>query len=208
MLSRREHGHRKRLSTLHAESEFSQRVLWTITLGKHEPAHPRFPKLVRACKDRLASATDFPSPTQTVKMNELFEEFVAAYTSRNGYELAQTISPVPSSGQPHKLVSIFQSTNSHSVRGDIKHFIKHNAAIRKSLSQDEVSGWVDVYTAYWKALGEIVSGETGKVRMFVFSPIFAPYLTLNPPAVILDQGVRFLERAHLSIDTGLHQSWI
>jgi hypothetical protein len=95
-------------------------------------------------------------------MNELFEEFAAAHTSRNGYAIAQTLSPVPPPHQPHKLASIWQSTNSHSVKGDTKHFIKHNMSYRGSLDQDEVNGWVEVYTAYWKAVGEILSGETGK----------------------------------------------
>jgi hypothetical protein len=98
-------------------------------------------------------------------MNELFEEFAAAHTSRNGYAIAQTLSPVPPPHQPHKLASIWQSTNSHSVKGDTKHFIKHNMSYRGSLDQDEVNGWVEVYTAYWKAIGEILSGETGKVSL-------------------------------------------
>lgn len=98
-------------------------------------------------------------------MNELFEEFAAAHASRNGYAIAQTLSPVPPPDQAHKLASIWQSTNAYSVKGDIKHFIKHNAKHRVPLDQNEVNGWVEVYTAYWKAVGEIISGENGKVRV-------------------------------------------
>lgn len=94
-------------------------------------------------------------------MNELFEEFALAHASRNGYAIAQTLSPVPPPDKPHKLAAVWQSTNAYSVKGDIKHFIKHNYDRRSPLEHHEVNGWVEVYTAYWRAVGEIVSGENG-----------------------------------------------
>lgn len=96
-------------------------------------------------------------------MNELFEEFALAHASRNGYAIAQTLSPVPPPDKPHKLAAVWQSTNAYSVKGDIKHFIKHNYDRRSPLEHHEVNGWVEVYTAYWRAVGEIVSGENGNV---------------------------------------------
>jgi hypothetical protein len=96
-------------------------------------------------------------------MNELFEEFAQAHASRNGYALAQTLAPVAPPNQPHKLIQVHQSTNSYSVKGDVKHFIKTHMSQRGGLSQDEVNGWSEVYMAYWKALGEILAGEGGKV---------------------------------------------
>lgn len=96
-------------------------------------------------------------------MNELFEDFAQAHASRNGYALAQTLAPVAPPNQPHKLTQVHQSTNSYSVKGDVKHFIKTHMSQRGGLSQNEVNGWSDVYMAYWKALGEILAGESGKV---------------------------------------------
>ncbi|POR35798.1 Protein CSN12 [Tolypocladium paradoxum] len=95
-------------------------------------------------------------------MNELFEEFAKAYAVQNGYLLAQTLSPVPPPDDPHRLRKIGQSTNSHSVKGDIKHFIKTQASHRINVDHDEVNGWVEVYTAYWNAIGEILAGESGR----------------------------------------------
>lgn len=94
-------------------------------------------------------------------MNELFNDFAKAHASRNGYELAQTLSPVPLAHAPYRLMQVWQSTNSHSVKGDVKHFIK--TSTRGSLDQDEINGWTEVYVAYWKAIGEILAGESGKV---------------------------------------------
>lgn len=100
-------------------------------------------------------------------MNELFEEFAKAHAVQNGYLLAQTLSPVPPPDDPHRLRKIWQSTNSHSVKGDIKHFIKTQTSHRINLDHDEVNGWVEVYTAYWNAIGEIIAGESGKVRFYL-----------------------------------------
>lgn len=96
-------------------------------------------------------------------MNELFEEFAQAHSLQHGYILAQTLSPVPPPGQPDRLRQILQSTNSSSVKGDLKHFIKTKTARKVKLDHDEVNGWVEVYAAYWHAVGEIVAGEEGRV---------------------------------------------
>jgi hypothetical protein len=97
-------------------------------------------------------------------MNVLFEEFAKAHAMQNGYEIAQTLSPVPPPNQPHKLKGVWQSTNAHSAKGDIKHFIKSSTSNRRNIDSDELNGWVEVYVAYWKALGEILAGESGKVK--------------------------------------------
>ncbi|PHH67112.1 hypothetical protein CDD81_4507 [Ophiocordyceps australis] len=88
-------------------------------------------------------------------MDELFNEFAKAHAVRNGYALAQTLSP-PSDAQ--KLRRIYESTNAHSAKSDARHFIKSKA----SLSHEEATGWIEVYTAYWNALGEIMNTDSGK----------------------------------------------
>jgi hypothetical protein len=104
-------------------------------------------------------------------MNELFDDFGKAYAARNGYQIAQTLSPVALPGHPHRLRAVWQSTNSHSVKSDIRHFIKNNTSHRRKMDHDEVTGWVEVYTAYWNAVGEILAGESGKVQYSLSSEI-------------------------------------
>lgn len=89
-------------------------------------------------------------------MDSLFSEFADAIRQRNGYKLAETLSPVSPPDQPDKLVFIWGSTNHHSVKGDIKHFI-NDKIFRSDISHKEVDGWVEVFTAYWKALAEILA---------------------------------------------------
>lgn len=99
-------------------------------------------------------------------MNNLFEDFAKARASKHGYLLAQTLSPVPPPSDLSRLSSVWRSTNAHSVKGDIKHFIKSSLGHRGGLSHDELSGWVDIFAAYWNATGEIVAGESGRVSNF------------------------------------------
>lgn len=94
-------------------------------------------------------------------MDELFESFAGAYTSGDGYALAQTFTPIAPSSNPRYLWQIRQSTNLHSAKSDIKRSLTKN--LPRGIGSDEIKGWVDVYEAYWKALGEITSGESGKV---------------------------------------------
>lgn len=105
--------------------------------------------------------------SNTGTMNTLFDQFAEAHSQKNGYKLAQTLSPVAPPDDPHRLMAVWRSTNSHSVKGDIKHFIKSSTSHRRKMSHDETTGWVEVYTSYWKAIAEILAGESGKVRDFV-----------------------------------------
>jgi COP9 signalosome complex subunit 12 len=96
-------------------------------------------------------------------MDSFFEQFGSAYRERNGYQLAETLLPVPPADQPDKLVFVWGSTNHHSVKGDVKHFIS-NKTNRLGISRDEITGWVEVYSAYWKALGDILAMEDGSAN--------------------------------------------
>lgn len=100
-------------------------------------------------------------------MNQLFEDFAKAHAAQNGYLLAQTLSPVAPPNDPNRLLAIVQGSNSYSLKGDIKHFMKSNTSKnrRQSVDDHEVKGWIEVYISYWKALNEILAGERGKVRL-------------------------------------------
>ncbi|KAL7796857.1 hypothetical protein V8C37DRAFT_371711 [Trichoderma ceciliae] len=95
-------------------------------------------------------------------MNELFKGFARAHAEQNGYLLAATLSPISPPEHPQRLRSIWQSSNPSSIKGDIKHFIKSNSSHQRSLDHEEIKGWVEVYAAYWNAVGDIIAGEGGK----------------------------------------------
>jgi COP9 signalosome complex subunit 12 len=96
-------------------------------------------------------------------MDELFRDFAEAHSGRNGYLLAQTLSPVHPPDHPQRLRHVWESTSALKAHKDVKQSLCASLTHRNALSKDEVNGWVDVYVAYWKALGQITAGESGKV---------------------------------------------
>ncbi|KZL67228.1 COP9 signalosome complex subunit 12 (PCI domain-containing protein), partial [Colletotrichum tofieldiae] len=97
----------------------------------------------------------------TSTMEGLFEEFRNAYKARSGYSLAQTLQPYSPANKPGKLRSIYLSTNVQEAKADVKYMLQGRGSGSKKfkLDHEEANGWVEVYTAYWKAIGEILKVE-------------------------------------------------
>jgi len=89
-------------------------------------------------------------------MDVLFQDFSKAFASGSGPLLAATLSPVPPAHRESYLTEVWSSTNAHNVQHDIKRAID-SSPVRSRLDSDEVKGWVDVYTAYWKVVGDILA---------------------------------------------------
>lgn len=92
-------------------------------------------------------------------MDRFFDGFKEAYGSGDGYGLSMTLSPLDTSSQPDRLSSFFRSTNAASAVKDFKYRILYDNSNPFKLSQEEGNGWVDVYFAYWKVVGEILNAE-------------------------------------------------
>jgi len=90
-------------------------------------------------------------------MESVFAAFRAAYAERNGYALSQSLSPVAPVTQPDRLVNYYRSTNFANVKRDIQRSISATF----QFSSEESKGWVEVYAAYWKAVGTILDAEAG-----------------------------------------------
>lgn len=96
-------------------------------------------------------------------MNEMFEDFAKAHALHDGYLLAQTLSPVAPPNKSYRLQRIWLSTSSHNAKADIKQLIKSQKSQLRSVDHEELSAWVEVYLAYWNAVGEILAEQSGKV---------------------------------------------
>ena len=92
-------------------------------------------------------------------MDALFESFRRAYEEGNGYELSMTLSPIDPDNEPDRLYRFFRSTNFAAVKKDLQYRILYDNANPFKLPVEEGNGWVDVYLAYWKAVGEILNAE-------------------------------------------------
>jgi len=99
-------------------------------------------------------------------MDAIFEDFSHAQKQCNGNLLSQTLSP---SRPNDELRAIWKSCNAHDVKTVIKRGLQSSEIGKKgAIPKEELQGWVEVYTAYWKAVGEIfavrdASGVNSKV---------------------------------------------
>jgi len=92
-------------------------------------------------------------------MDSVLGVFKKAYGKVNGYGLSNTLSPIPPTSDPDRLRSFFRSTNHASAKTDFKYQILYDNSMPFKLPPDEGNGWVEVYYAYWKAVGEILNAE-------------------------------------------------
>lgn len=92
-------------------------------------------------------------------MDPIFEDFRKAYEEGNGYDLSMTLSPVDPDDQPNRLYKFFRSTNFAQVKKDLQYRILYDSATPFKLPAEEGNGWVEVYLAYWKAVGEVLNAE-------------------------------------------------
>jgi hypothetical protein len=89
-------------------------------------------------------------------MDLIFKDFGAAQASADGYALARTLDPeLPWD----RLRDIWESTPSNDVENFIRRGLRHGPRHGQSAARvagDELQGWVEVYLAYWNAVGEVL----------------------------------------------------
>jgi hypothetical protein len=94
-------------------------------------------------------------------MDALIHEFRLAYSGMKGDQLAETLRP---DMQLHaaRLRSLWDRGDARSTKADLN-FLFHQDHARVRLSKEETSGWLEIYFAYWKAVGEILAAEGQRV---------------------------------------------
>ncbi|KAK5631551.1 hypothetical protein RRF57_007265 [Xylaria bambusicola] len=99
------------------------------------------------------------SPVPDSAMDGLIRQFRVAYAATNGEQLAETLSP-DTEAHSSRLRAIWGRGDARSMTADLN-FLFHQDQARHSirLSKEETSGWLAIYTAYWKAIGEILAAE-------------------------------------------------
>lgn len=92
-------------------------------------------------------------------MENFFRDFQDAVASSNGYQLSDTLLPSPPSEDLDRLRRFYNSTSAANVKKDIQYCILYDKSSHLRLSRDEGNAWVDVYAAYWSAVGEILKAD-------------------------------------------------
>jgi hypothetical protein len=92
-------------------------------------------------------------------MDAIFNDFSAAYPAYNGYMLSKTLSPIAPPGEPNRLSAFFKSTNFNNAKTDFKYRLLYDKKNPLTLGAEEGNGWVELFFAYWKAVGEVLKAE-------------------------------------------------
>ena len=91
-------------------------------------------------------------------MDALFYDFKQAYFIRNGPLLADTLSPITLARDPNRLQLFYSQSDDYSIASDVKYQVLHYDKSME-ITKAEANAWVDIYIAYWKALGPIIRAE-------------------------------------------------
>jgi hypothetical protein len=95
-------------------------------------------------------------------MEEIFRNFQQAHLVRSGVLLATTITPVAPSNDPHRLRRFYSDANATTIQHELRAGLLAHVHTDLRFSKPEGNAWVDVYVAFWRAIGEILAaGESG-----------------------------------------------
>ncbi|GKZ78933.1 COP9 signalosome (CSN) subunit [Aspergillus niger] len=87
-------------------------------------------------------------------MSNIFDDFKEGQKIGSGARLAASLSPVATAEYPDRLKSFYYFSNAAHVSADLRYSLFQANGLR--LPKQEQNSWVDIFTAYWKAVGEIV----------------------------------------------------
>ncbi|PLB46680.1 hypothetical protein P170DRAFT_511376 [Aspergillus steynii IBT 23096] len=90
-------------------------------------------------------------------MSSIFEDFISGQRIGSGPRLAAALSPVASAANPSRLLSFYYFSNAAHVSSDLRYSLFQSSGVK--LPRQEQNAWIDIFTAYWKAAGELVKFE-------------------------------------------------
>ena len=96
------------------------------------------------------------------EMDTLFRDFKQAQLVGSGPLLATTITPIAPSTEPNRLHKIYNDGSAFSIAIDVRYGLLDHKHTELRFSKTEGNTWVDVYVAYWKALGAILEAENAE----------------------------------------------
>ena len=102
-------------------------------------------------------------------MPSIFDDFREGQKIGSGPRLAAALTPVAPAEYPDRLKSFYYFSNAVHVSADLRYSLFQANGLR--LPKQEQGAWVDIFTSFWKAVGEIVRfddapGHASWVKVF------------------------------------------
>ena len=92
-------------------------------------------------------------------MDFIFKDFQHAHLERSGPLLATTITPIAPPEDPYRLRQLSSGSSAFTIQQEFRSGLLAHTNTELRFSKPERNAWVDVYVAYWKAVGEIIALE-------------------------------------------------
>lgn len=83
--------------------------------------------------------------------------FREAIDCEDGYMLAQSITPVAPPEDAGRLYTFHRSMNAANVSSELRNSLIYRSS--RNFSKAESTAWIELYAAYWKAIGELLTVE-------------------------------------------------
>lgn len=90
-------------------------------------------------------------------MDSVTALFREAVETENGYKLSESITPVAPPEDAGRLYAFHRSMNIVSTASELRNNLIYKSSAK--FSKPEQNAWIDLYTAYWKAIGELLAVE-------------------------------------------------
>ncbi|KAK4451666.1 protein CSN12 [Podospora aff. communis PSN243] len=88
-------------------------------------------------------------------MDTIFDDFSYAQKQCDGKLLSQTLCPSLSNDE---LRAIWKTCNAHDVKSVVKRGLQASEIVKKGgIPKEELQGWTELYSAYWKGVGELLA---------------------------------------------------
>lgn len=99
-------------------------------------------------------------------MDIVFRDFKQAQLVASGPLLSTTITPICPPEDPNRLQNFHAASSSFSIQQDVRYGILHHANTDARFSKSEGQAWVEVYVAYWKAIGKIIAVSPDWIKVY------------------------------------------
>lgn len=90
-------------------------------------------------------------------MSSVFDDFAQGQKLGSGAILASALTPTAPAEYPSRLYSFYRFSNAARVSSDLRYTLFQANGLK--LPKQEQNTWIDIFTAYWKAVSEIVNFE-------------------------------------------------
>jgi hypothetical protein len=90
-------------------------------------------------------------------MDAFIADFQEAYSANNGYGIAELIKPEAPPNDPGRLYAFYRSANAMTIQHDLRSALIYHDTLH--IPKDEAGVWIDVFTTYWSAVGDLLHVE-------------------------------------------------